>query len=679
EITVQVNDDKFDFIKLPLDAKLTEIRKTLSANSDIRMGDKVNFLNSSRKYDPKMPREYEETYNLKAILGCDNILKISGTIEPDWPEIIRINSLEYGVFFKKDGPVHAEKKKAYKIKQYPKSILAKPDIRDEEKVCRTGIDEFYLKNFFVTTKVGGKLPYLPSIDGTYISRSETHCNVAEFDKYNVKKSIKAVFNMTKAEIEPTVEFVSAVEAALESEDRYQSLKKVTEEFGEYWCEQVKIGGSILYVSKKEARTKEAATTEDVSTSTGLNFPGSIEAEGSTEKNKEKKTSNSQEREYSFIKIRGGSEEEFYDEGGFPKWLKSLKNYKKWSVVKYSKVHSIFDILGEDIQKEVAKEFKKRIVYSKVINIDNFKMDLSEPEPYVYEFPKNIDLSNTQIFITEMNDNKSDTIFASRVHYYKNKEQPVILLHRLGKLKKQQSFRTFSVKLGLILIGTSTRLNLLGQSLSQLEFENGEEQINNMNIIDDKYSAEISKHRMNINKTSLLATFVSKSKDSQINPYILKHIVRAHFVNDNENGSIKACAFCYNLESRKLDYSNKDVEFLINYSIISQVEQHQTAKLGLAQIKNKFTKSISRRLTHSKRFDVLFDDYSNLPQNNDQGRPCLENPIFVNLLLNKCPQNCPHGVFNITRDHAAFKTIIDNSSLQNATIAYFSVSTFEGEE
>ncbi|CAG8654157.1 3464_t:CDS:2, partial [Ambispora gerdemannii] len=646
-VTVQVNDDTPIRIELPLEKKLTEIRKILSDKPDIRMGHKVDFIDLSTKCNPKIPYENEEKYNLRNILGKDNSLKISGNIEPDWIEIIENNSLEYGIFFTKDGPKHVEEKKAFKILRHPKSTLRNPITLNEEKACKTEIDEIYLKNLVVKTN----LHSIATIDGSYISTSEIHRNNAKFDSYCTSVRINAVFNMTKTEIEPTDEFVSAVDAALRSPDRCQSLKQVTEEFGEYWCEQAKIGGSILYVSRKESGVREVIGAEEQNASAALKLADTTAIEGRIGTNQGKKISNSREKEYSFIKIRGGSETKFYEEG-FAEWLKSLKNYDKWRVVEYSETHSIFDILDKDRQAEVAKGFQKQIVGSKVINI-NFEMDLSTPKPhqYSYEFPKNIDLSNTQIFITEMNDNKSDTIFASRVHYYARKETPVILLHRLGKLKKQPTIRRFSVKLGFILIGTTNRLNLIERNSSQLEFENG--------------TALITPN------TSLLATFVSKSND---NPDNSKHIARAHFVNQND--SINACAFYYNLESRQLDYRLENMEFSINYSIISG--QEKTAKFGRAQIKNKFIKSMSRRLTRSKRFEVIFDDYHKLQFVNER-KPCLKNPIFVNLLLRKCPENCPHGVFNITLDHAAFKTIIDSSGLQSAQIAYFSVQTFKDNE
>ncbi|CAG8543936.1 4876_t:CDS:2 [Ambispora gerdemannii] len=715
KITVQVNDDDTPvLIKLTLDAKLAEIRKILADKPDIRMGDKVYFLDLSRKYNPKIPHEDEEEHCLKDILGCHKNLKITGNIEPQWTEIIVNNSLEYGVFFKEDGPEYATKRKAFKILQVPESILPDPISFDKERICKTEIDEIYLKNLFATTKFGGKLPHFPSIattDGSYISKSEIHRNNAKFERYCTSVRINAVFNMTKTEIEPTDEFVSAVDEALKSIDPCQSLKQVTEAFGEYWCEEVKLGGSILYVNKKESKVKETADSKDQNASAGLNSNDAIQVGASMGKNQEKKTSNSLEKEYSFMKIRGGSETKLHKKG-IPEWLKSLRNYKKWRVIEYSKIHSIFDILAKEKQEKVAEAFGERIIDSQVLKLDII-MDISKPDPFVYEIPKKYDLTNYKIFITEMKDDKSDTIFASRVHYYadsdkkqpiiadsdkdqsviadndkeqllitdndkeqsliadNNKKQPVILLHRLGKLKKQSELRKFSVKLGLILLGTSTKLNLPGQNSSQLEFESGESPIT-VNNANNKCSADIPTHQINLN-TSLLATFVSRSNDLHDKFPTSKHIARAHFVNKND--SIEACAFYYDLESRKLDYQfalkDRTVEFLINYSIISG--QVGEIKFGRAPIK-KFTKSISRRLTRSKRFKILFDDYLDLAR-----KSCLENPIFVNLLLNECPENCPHGVFNITLDHAAFKTIINSSGLQSAQIAYFSVQTFKDNE
>ncbi|CAG8613480.1 4970_t:CDS:2 [Ambispora leptoticha] len=450
--------------------------------------------------------------------------------------------------------------------------------------------------------------------------------------------------MSESEIKPTKAFIAAVDEALGSTNPRKSLEQVSNEFGQFWCKKLGIGGSILYEIKEEFIVDENKNSKNIEGKIEVGIGGTV---GKSEETNQMNTVNNK---YSYFQIRGGSDKLFYEQG-LKGWIASLENDETWEVaVYYPDIQSIFDILGDERRAKVAAALGKQIIDSQVVQF-NFRMDISKPHPYIYEIPKQYALSNCQFFVTEMkDDDKSDTIFASRVHYISSEEPPIIILHRLGSLNKKQKLRTFSIKLGRIVLGTSTMLP------QKLVFKSGETQITAKN---EYCSVVIPSHELDPNE-SLLATYVSRSKGLQDNYKKSIYVTRSHFVYNNEDNAIHACAFCYDLENQKLFYqlNNLQATFLINYSVISG---SQIDELGQAQI--KLIKPFYQ--TATQRHKIELDSYCGLT------KPCLQSPIFVCLVLDKCPKVCPHGVFNITPNYAEFMSIDSlSTNWENRRIAYF---------
>ncbi|CAG8525510.1 2783_t:CDS:2 [Ambispora leptoticha] len=650
KVSVKVNNDAF-FIWLPKAATLTGIRDILSERHGIKMGRKAYFICLKKNGSPKIPLCEEKDICIEDVIDAEKTLEIKGELEPNWADIIEKNSLECGLFFTDEG-LKCSARKAFKIIKHPKDTLRRPITSDQEVICKTEIDNISVKNLFVTTNLCVNLPYVPisaKLGGAYQSNFIDHYNKKKFETYYKSIRIHAIFPMSELEVEPTEEFISAVDEALNSKNCRNSLEQVTKEFGQFWCKKLGIGGCILYVKKGGSNSYEIDNDK--------NKEGFINSciGGSVGRGRNQRIAETNEYTHAYFQCRGGLEKN-YHEHGMSGWITSLEDYKTWEVAAISDVHSIFDILDEERRIKVAMKLKKRIIYSKVEKLE-FRMDISKSKPHVYKIPVEYNLSNYQIFVTEMKDDNSDTIFASRVHYISDKDQPVILLHRLGSLNKTPKYQIFSINLGWIVLGTSTMLNLLEQ---KLDFESGESQITTKN---EYCSAIIPSRLLNPNE-SLLATCVSRSTNLQEDYATSKYVTRSHFVYNDKNGVIKACAFCYDLERKELVYQldGLNTKFSINYSIITGVE---TKKFGQAQIKRQRGKEG----IHKKRFEIEFD------KSQQMSLSCPQSPFFVNLVLDKCPKSCPHGVFNITTTYAEFKFINSDylgSSLKNKQIAYFLV-------
>ncbi|CAG8593721.1 1565_t:CDS:10 [Ambispora gerdemannii] len=574
---------------------------------------------------PPDAKDHESELFLFEILTDKNSLKIQR--EPDWAKINENCNFEYGLNFTSKGPSKGKEKAVEILDILYHSVTMQSFGCSELVECKEAKEKLCILNYLASSQ----LPFSPvsmRLGGSMQSTSQKN-DKEEITIYRKDRRIMAILKLNESDIKPTKKFEDAVDEALRSNDPRKSLENVTEQYGQFFCKGFEIGGIILSIGQNKKITNLRI---------GKINPINYSNDGDE-----------------FFQMCGGLENRYLVEG-MRGWLDSLKNYKNWRVAEYFDICSIFDILDEERRTKVATALGRRIIDSQVVKLE-LVMDISKPDPFIYQYkiPKEYDLSDCQIFVTEMKDDNSDTIFASRVHYINDKESPVILLYRLGKLKKQPAFRRFSVKLGLSILGISTILNLDGQNLV---FESGESLIT---VKDEHCSAIITSRKLNPHE-SLLATCVSRSNSfTNADPLTSKYLARYHFVYND--GAIEACAFFYDLEKRELFYQldNLNTTFSISYSIISGQRNN---KFGQAQI----TSESCITGIKSKRYKILFDSYRDLTQS------CLRNPIFVNLILNKCPKYCPHGVFNITPDYAEFKYIIDvgffNTSLKNMQIVYF---------
>ncbi|CAG8602435.1 11558_t:CDS:2 [Ambispora leptoticha] len=545
-IHVQLNDDIPFLIELPINEKLIEIREILTGKPEIRIGNKMSFtkLSENDAY-AKILQEDEDKYYLSDILDNNNKLKFVGEIEPDWATIEKNCHLLYGIRFTESGPELADEQ-AFEIKELPASnentfevTEVQEPIPDKMIFCETESDHLSVRNFISNVKLNVNLPSSPisvTFDGTRTLQHGNHVNSRKATTYCTSKRIKARILINKSKIKATDKFLNAVDKALESNDQREALKEVINNYGQYWCQRIGVGGSIVYVQKEENKINEIGTSYE------RNFGGStnIGFDGRNARNQTTTRKNALNSEYTYFDIRGGLEEEYYHERGM-----CGIDYKTWRAAEYSEVNSIFDLLDEKIREKIAAALKKRIIHSNVEKLD-FIMDISTREPYIYEFPKELNISSSnQIFVTEMRDEETETksAFALRVHYINENKPPVILVHRLGKLKKRKKCVTFSVKLGWIIVGTSPVLNLLTKSSIQPVFESAEIPIT---VNNNQFSASISAQCLNPN-TSLLATCVTRSNNSEDNPSKSEYITGTYFY--NKNGAVEACAFCYDRDSK----------------------------------------------------------------------------------------------------------------------------------
>ncbi|CAG8560765.1 7507_t:CDS:2 [Ambispora gerdemannii] len=553
-VNIKINEETPVLLKLPLNAKLSDVRIILNEEPEIRMNNKMSFLNRSDEIT-----KGNETKLLLSEILIKNDLNIIGEIEPDWKAIIKMCALEYGLHFTIKGPVSA-KEKAFHIKFMPE-ILPRPFTDEEVVECKTKEENICVRNYIANSN--------SSLFSELSVRSQH--STAEIRKenniYSKFKRIKVILSINESK--PTKNFLDAIDEALASHNQYESLRKVTEDFGQFLCKRYEIGGVILSTKKNETSINNLNEFYEFNSSLDSQVDGLIGIEGRIKKNR---VINSED-EYSFFNIHGGLEETYLAEGmsvakngpdwpfrNIPcfvlkllliriglrlGWLNSLNNYKNWRVAEYSDICSIFDILDKDRRIKVAAASGKAILVSQVVKFESDPIfDLADRRPFVCSIPQNINLSDTdQMFLTVMTDDKPRKDFVARLHYIDEKSRPVILVQRLGKLKNKTTLKRFSFKLGYIIVGKSLS-NLLEQKPEQTTLESLETSL----ITTKNRCSAVIKNQTRNPSSSHIATCVTKSKNTQSDPNDLEFIVGAHF--NIRNNAIEACVFCCDQKSKK---------------------------------------------------------------------------------------------------------------------------------
>src|SRR5436190_4569129 len=196
-------------------------------------------------------------------------------------------------------------------------------------------------------------------------------------------------------LEPTQEFIEVVRDAIKSKDlnapedlassneidskkqldtkNVEKLNQIIEEFGQSVPTEVILGGRAHFDGFKRS-------TGETSDDNAMDIDTEFFLEG-------RSTNNSSNCTKLFGGKRPNRLENFDEEA----WIKSLnEDYKNWNCIEFRKPISIFQLLPDDLYKQVIKSVGKRIHYS---TIENFNYQLEESgKPRIFELrnvPPNI--------------------------------------------------------------------------------------------------------------------------------------------------------------------------------------------------------------------------------------------------------------------------------------------------
>ncbi|CAG8574091.1 16776_t:CDS:2, partial [Racocetra fulgida] len=369
------------YMYFPRKETLNFIRTKLEEYDDFYIGTNCHFI----KNKAPVLRKDESKLNFLRIIETrdnNNFLYIKEKAEFDR----LLLKGEKGFKFCKDGSIENARDKAFKI-DINKIEFSDPryDFEDLPYECNHAPNANCKRSVI--------------IDGKFSDALEWFCNSLKLSRINIKpptvhlREWRPQKEITILDISATNKFIEDVKDAInnnkDNEDIIKQLRNVSEKYGHFYAHRLILGGAIV-------KNKSVISTS----------------------------------------VIGGNKYKYFNENINP-WDESLGNASTWKIIGYDKIYSLFELLDEDLQKEVLSALGHRILKAgtKDINFDLRNSTNSIP-PYIHNLSSRIkeigNIHNYQIFASIMS--KSDkNLFSAHVDYLnKDKNTPVIVVHNIKR-------------------------------------------------------------------------------------------------------------------------------------------------------------------------------------------------------------------------------------------------------
>ncbi|CAG8684486.1 45244_t:CDS:2 [Gigaspora margarita] len=280
------------------------------------------------------------------------------------------------------------------------------------------LDALFKRNLISCKNISNFLPFF--IGDTFLqtldSLATSECSYTKWEKEEL--------NIPKSNIKPTEEFVKVVENALKSKDKETRLRGISKEYGDFYACRLVFGGAMI----KEAYNEEILNIDNSQTSK--------------------------------IRVIGGIKEQI---NGFSlkPWIKSLNDRDVWDIIEYDEIYSIFDLLNDNLQKEVLDVLGYRVLKAGINDVP-LNWDFSKNATYVHslatqfaDLDKITKVNNCYIFASIIDKNDRD-IFSLRVVYV-HEHMPLIVVHLKKSLHKKH--KNSPIKVGWIIVGPPTNFDI----------------------------------------------------------------------------------------------------------------------------------------------------------------------------------------------------------------------------
>ncbi|POG58759.1 uncharacterized protein OCT59_002530 [Rhizophagus irregularis] len=525
-----VGDDIPIRIKLKITDKLSEIREQLQIDSTILMDDTLFF--SDRDSNNIMRKRETEVY-LEDIIIDDTIYLKTCDPSPDYFK--GTLSLEYGrTLTPINSKIEIAEKKAFTIDEIE---LIRPDVTsNNEKVNFNSKNSWEKKiNMFLKAEAG-----LMNFEPLELSFTNTRNKNEEIERnysYSYTKISKMHLHLKLEGLKPTNYFIREVEEAVKLSNR-KKLGEINTQFGQFVPTKVTLGGIVYYTtegeSNKSSEQKIIGGSSTIATSgipaANLNIEVGLNNDNSKSelKNLERKTSSLIGGETNFNK---------------KKWVISLCDYKTWRCIEFQDPINIFELLNDNLRKDIYKVLGKKILYYDVISREQY---LGYGEREILKLPlqgKICETINNKdadccVFATVVDeDDKKNDFFNCQIYYPpQDEEVPRLIIHCYQKQKYQSKRK---LKIGFMIIGYDVNFN----SSDKLNDEIRVEVINNPKLDMSKieelmYRYDFKNFGFNEEKSFLGIPVLSELDKSN------KSIIIGHYFLENESNEVEANMFAY---------------------------------------------------------------------------------------------------------------------------------------
>ncbi|CAB4378645.1 unnamed protein product [Rhizophagus irregularis] len=539
-------------ISLNLNNNLSDIRQILKQNSEIKMNDTLSFAKKTSRVNIDGTTDYV----LSEIAGedeCEKILdniieKINDNIilyliknsKPNWKFLSEKCNLEYGrTIITLDGIKKAENKAFTMIDCEMAEIGAEGCRKEriefnsnEDRIMKTELS--FSGNIDVQDFVKFGVSISVSTSKSSRSKAETSsvCNFTEFGKVSLKLS---------EYLKPTPEFINVVEEAIKSNDPRGGFKRITEEFGQFIPTEVILGGRAYF---KGVKISKESSEENVNKGTvSVATPASNIGLGHSSENS---IGNANYSKHECFKLIGGEQPDSLEDFDEKAWVKSLLDFRNWDCIQLKDPISIFQLLDEELRKEIILCIGKRILH---LSFEEINYQLEEPDrPKVIELniPSNIsdiiqnEDAKCNIFATVIDKKEVGNDYFSCQILFPPSGKPRLIIHCIqNKFKKRKCHLNigwmvigYYVNFKFILRDFDTRLETFSSRFNSLNKHFG------TGFLEFKYNSTVDS--ISCLGIPLLSELKSSNRSS---------VIGHHFFNDEKNNRIGSYIFSYCLKNK----------------------------------------------------------------------------------------------------------------------------------
>ncbi|PKY49822.1 hypothetical protein RhiirA4_465949 [Rhizophagus irregularis] len=441
KITVQIDNppSKLVLVNLNPKDKLSKIREKLEQNSKVKMNDALTFAykisqnNNTGGSLAEIAREDEEKIILEKIMDKkSNFIFLKSEPEPDWRILNDKLKLEYG---------RTETLKKANNKAFTIVDCEMNEIVDGYKNSTIQIDleeDKIIKNDFLLI-ADIDIPNFAKLGVLFENSNTKNSNVIASSTYNIIEYKKMSL---KLKLEPTKEFIEAIKDVIDSKDP-RKFKDIINDFGQYISKEVILGGRAYFAAREnsEENSGKYAKNTDCQAS-------NIKVEKKSSKTLNKNNSS----KYQSFKIFGGKEicSNNFNETD---WIESLRDFRNWSSIKFKDPVNIFQLLPENLRRQVLLLVGKKILYTNTEDCTYYLFESGMHHTFKLNIPENIlkiihhKDANCNIFATVI-DKKEKNIFNCQVVWPPN-EDPKLIIHCIQKKFRK---RECKLKIRWMIIG-----------------------------------------------------------------------------------------------------------------------------------------------------------------------------------------------------------------------------------
>ncbi|CAG8482244.1 7244_t:CDS:2 [Dentiscutata heterogama] len=549
-----------------------------------------------------------------------------------------IDNYDCGFKFNENKFIEKVYRKAFEFT--PNDIIVKLERHDESDtvICSHELDVLCSKNRILDGEIKVGLPWLSIFLG--IKRGtdkQKFKNIELFSEYSVETWKEAKITFSKSCVKPTNKLIKDVNDALSentTNEKIQALLKVTKEYGSFYACSLIFGKARFREKEQINRLNESSR----STNTGAQFeikPNVHGIEAGIGLNISNGTNNKSRSLDSYLHSRN-------------KDIGDRDDYTKWEIIGYDKIHLIFDLLDDDLQKKILDVLGHRILSAGSVPINH---DFKKPLPFPLDtaLTNVIDASKCHIFVSITNQNVENA-FSLHVDYV-DKHTPEIVVYRFGRKKNIltrairgiKGTKTYSFELNWIIVGqpkdfdfdmTDYPVILRSYNYNDFEMKN-----NFIQIPIDKI--QNFKDIQKLRETCILSTCVLETSSLSKDLYNREKttiVFSTHYSRTKH----AACMFAYNFNDKK-NFVNEEIlrNLKLHICAVDVDLSYKTFKFGQIPIK---LSTGDKNIYYGREFPILKKIF---PVN-------VGSLILVNQILD-CSENCEdHGSVNVNTNGIIYK-------------------------